>query len=599
MALWPLFSTIGNQFFFGLVLLLTTTLLVRLDRLPRLSFVTEQFLRPNPLSWNRLTRFTRTGLRSLLYAVFLTLLSFHLAYGNEQERQFDDTEEIADQYLRILRLEHRLRSPASAPADTRKFSSLVDAYVGIATNHPRSEYASRALWQAAGISVLLYDIQPNEDYRKQSVKLLSQLQRGYPDSPLTQQISTRLDQVTEAKRINETATLVNITHQNIGTTTRVIIELDSERTVTTRQHQQDPLFTLDFTGVSLEGPVGSNLTFSNEASVLNVSPSEHETFTRVSLQLKERVNCHTFEFYDPFRVLVDCREIEYIDTHALDTGHVEPDDTETVSLATISAPTSPSVPSQAYTNTDSVIPLVRQLGLGVSRVVIDPGHGGCDPGASANGVFESQLTLDVAKRLAEHLSNYNIETVLTRKADEYVSLEARTAIANQADADLFLSLHFNASGKPNTTGIETYILDFATTEAAEEAARRENRLSTKTFTDLNSLVTAISQTTKRAESSMLANAIQEQLVETLRTENPTLPSLGVKSAPFLVLLGAKSPSVLAELSFVSNPKEASLLKTDTYRELIAQGLLEGVLRYSKDLKVEHQIGRPAEPAEVN
>jgi len=599
MAVWPLFSTIGNQLFVGIALLVISTLLVRLDRLPQLFLTTNQIVRPNPPTLTLITKLTRTGLRSLLYAVFVLLLTFHLAYGNEQKPQSHDTDAISDQYRRILRLEHGLRRPESTPVDSRKFSSLTEAYVAIATNHPRSGYASHALWQAAGISALLYDTYRDKDYQTQTIELLSQLQRDYPDSQLSRQIATRLQRVHEAKAAYNVGGLLDVTHQQIGTTTRVIIELDSEQTVTTRQHQQLPLFTLDFSNVTLRAPIKPDLIESDIGNVLNIAASEHKDFTRLSLHLMERVNCHTFEFYDPFRVLVDCRQTTDLASETLNILHVESENNEIAILDTVPVTNEQPAVSRPYSSTDSNIPLVRQLGLGVSRVVIDPGHGGRDPGASANGLFESQLTLDVATRLAEHLSHHDIEAVLTRSADEYLSLEARTAIANEAEADLFLSLHFNASARPNATGIETYILDFATTEDAEEAARRENRFSTKTFTDLDSLIATISQTTKRAESSMLATALQEKVLAKLRTENPTLPDLGVKSAPFLVLLGAQAPSVLAELSFVSNPDAASLLKTDSYRKLIAEGLLEGVLRYSKELKMEHLTAGPDQPVEVN
>jgi len=594
MAVWPLFNTISNQFIFGFTLLLTSACLITLDRVARLSLSSNKPAQTNLLILGEFLTFTRTGLRSALYVLFLLLLTSHLAVGSEQTNQVGDTHLIADQYRRILRLEHQLRRPQSAPPDIRKLSSLIDGYLGIANNHPHSEYASRALWQAAGISILLYDAYHDERHRKQTVKLLTRLDHDFQDSQVSSQISTRLQRVrTPKERANNVGVLLELKQQQIGTTTRVIIALDSERPVYTRDSEHPRLFRIDLRDVSLASRLDPEISPMPVANITKISTTEHDGFTRVSLELKEKVNCHTFEFYDPFRVLVDCRQAAPQTAQSLAFPQRTLDDGRPNALENTADLTASIFTKPTYNGSDSMIPLVRQLGLGVSRVVIDPGHGGRDPGASANGLLESELTLDIAERLSGRLADYGIEAVLTRTSDKYLSLETRTDLANSVETDLFLSLHFNASFRPDTSGIETYILDFATTEDAEEAARRENRLSTKTFTDLDSLVTAISKTTKKAESNILANALQTGLVDKLRTVNPELPNLGVKSAPFLVLVGVQAPSVLAELSFVSNIRDARLLKSDHYRALISEGLLEGVLRYSQDLKIDQRAVAPS------
>jgi N-acetylmuramoyl-L-alanine amidase len=229
--------------------------------------------------------------------------------------------------------------------------------------------------------------------------------------------------------------------------------------------------------------------------------------------------------------------------------------------------------------------LARQLGLGVSRIVIDAGHGGHDPGAQANGVVESELVLDVSKRLQRLLSAHaGVEVVLTRSDDTFVPLEQRTAIANREHADMFLSIHANASRQTATRGIETYILNFATNEEAEAVAARENATSARSMGMLPEIVKTIALNDKLAESRELATMVQTALVRSLRTKSTAIRDLGVKQAPFVVLIGADMPSVLAEISFLTNRAEAALLKDDDYRQRIAQALHDAVMKYQASLK---------------
>jgi len=229
--------------------------------------------------------------------------------------------------------------------------------------------------------------------------------------------------------------------------------------------------------------------------------------------------------------------------------------------------------------------LARQLGLSISRIVIDAGHGGHDPGAQANGINESELVLDVSLRLEKLLAQRpGFDVVLTRKTDEFIPLEERTAIANREGADLFLSIHANASKQPIAHGIETYILNFATTPAAEAVAARENATSAQTMGTMPGILKAIALNNKLAESRELATILQTSMIRKLRVQNKTLKDLGVKQAPFVVLIGAQMPSVLAEISFVTNKPEASLLKQAAYRQQIAEALCDAIVKYQNSLK---------------
>jgi N-acetylmuramoyl-L-alanine amidase len=242
----------------------------------------------------------------------------------------------------------------------------------------------------------------------------------------------------------------------------------------------------------------------------------------------------------------------------------------------------PSVPS---TNLRGGFSLARQLGLGISRIVIDPGHGGHDPGASGRGVTEAELVLDVALKLEQRLLKIpGVEVVLTRRTNVYVPLDERTAIANRAEADLFLSIHANASRNERARGVETYFLNFASSSDAAAVAARENSASGGSMNSLPDIVRAIALNNKVDESRDFATYVQRAMTDKLRTHNKDLRDLGVKQAPFVVLIGAAMPSVLAEISFVTNRNEAQLLRGTAYRQRIADALLEGISRYQRALK---------------
>jgi N-acetylmuramoyl-L-alanine amidase len=253
--------------------------------------------------------------------------------------------------------------------------------------------------------------------------------------------------------------------------------------------------------------------------------------------------------------------------------------------------TSPAVsPAVPTANSDGRFSLARQLGLGISRVVLDPGHGGHDPGARSNGTNEAELVLDVALRLRKLLEKQTgIEVAMTRDSDVFVPLEERTAFANRQGADLFLSIHANASVNSKARGVETYYLNFATNPEAEAVAARENSASARTMHHLPDIVRAIALNNKIDESRDFAGMVQKAMVRRLSGRNRQLRDLGVKQAPFVVLIGAGMPSVLAEISFITNKQEGQLLKTAAYRQQIADALLDAVLRYQQGLKNARKV----------
>ncbi len=228
--------------------------------------------------------------------------------------------------------------------------------------------------------------------------------------------------------------------------------------------------------------------------------------------------------------------------------------------------------------------LARQLGLGVRRVVIDAGHGAHDPGAiGVGGLQEKDVTLDIALRVRDILQAAGYETVLTRDRDVYLPLEERTALANTARGDLFLSLHCNSSDAGNLSGVETYFLNLASNLRSMQTAARENSMAVANMSDLQQIVREI-QNSKMDESSQFAARVQRSMHDALHRKFPDTKNLGVKQAPFYVLIGAQMPSVLAEVSFINHRKEGRRLADPAYRQMIAQALVDGVKRYVRAVK---------------
>jgi N-acetylmuramoyl-L-alanine amidase len=226
--------------------------------------------------------------------------------------------------------------------------------------------------------------------------------------------------------------------------------------------------------------------------------------------------------------------------------------------------------------------LTRALGLKIGRIVIDPGHGGHDTGTiGPTGLMEKDLCLDVALRLGKLIARSlpSAEIVYTRQDDKYVGLEQRTAMANQARADLFVSIHANSSDDTKVSGIETYYLNFNASAQAMEVAARENASAQSSVHDLQDLVTKIARNEKLEESRDLAADIQESLAASMQIGKRPERNRGVRKAPFVVLVGADMPSVLAEISFISNPADEQWLKKPENRQRSAEGLFRGIEKY--------------------
>jgi len=241
--------------------------------------------------------------------------------------------------------------------------------------------------------------------------------------------------------------------------------------------------------------------------------------------------------------------------------------------------------------------LIRALGLKIGKIVIDAGHGGHDTGTiGPNGLLEKDVVLDVAKRLGRLLeTRLGAEVIYTRKDDTFIPLETRTAIANQERADLFISIHANSSHDSDARGVETYYLNFTSSPEALEVAARENAVSEKSIHELQDLVKKIALKEKIDESREFAGDVQQSLYGGLSLNSAGIRNRGIKKAPFIVLIGANMPSILAEISFVSNPTDERKMETSEHRQRIAESLYRGISKYASGLsgvKVASKMDKP-------
>ena len=462
---------------------------------------------------------------------------------------------------------------------------MVGAYEDIAQLFPASGYADNALWQggvlAADVFVRFGDLTD----RDAAQRLLNALVARFPSSPLVSKVPSQIARVGKLPRTvpgampREPATsppgvvlLRGVRREVLAEVVRFTLDLDREAAFTD-ERIPDAAQKERGQGVPVDRVVVDLLNTRAAETLAGVKGGAADTVVqqmqvdrsvggrvRLVFELRETVRYSLYALYNPYRIVVDFERRPARQTQA--------------------APPRTPAPNAA-----GGFSLSRQLGLGATRIVIDPGHGGHDPGAQVSGLSEATLVLDVAIRLEQLLkSQRDVDVVLTRRTNAYVSLEDRTALANRSEADLFLSIHANANAAAGVRGIETYVLNFASNPAAEALAARENAGSSRSMRELPDLVEAIALNNKIDESRDFAAIVQSSLYQRLRPANRNLKNLGVKQAPFMVLVGATMPAILTEISFMTNSAEAALLKTEKYRQQIADGLFTGITKYQRGLK---------------
>jgi len=502
---------------------------------------------------------------------------------------------------------------ARATPTVTAFRGAVTAYELVVRRYPRSGLCDDALWNGAQTARLAWEKFQQPADLASATRLLTWLRREYPASPWKAQAAAQLTALSQppasatpqasptaapanvaASAPVPVATVRRVTLTTLSSGDRLTIELDREVLVAPERIADPSRLVLELRRTKLDPGVAATLEGMAGSRLVTVRMGrQDEQAARLVLTLAGTPRHSVFALYHPYRLVVDVEDEPAIRATSVSAsgGAPAPPPPVVASPRTTSrAPSKPAppagLPPAAPSATSSGdYSLARQLGLGISRIVIDAGHGGHDPGAQANGLVESDLVLDIAKRVEVLLKKQpGIDVVLTRRTDTFIPLEERTAIANREGADLFLSIHANASSRAAARGVETYFLNFATNADAEAVAARENAGSRTSMGKLPQLVQQIALHNKMKESREFAQLVQTNMVRSMRAQNKALTDLGVKQAPFVVLIGAQMPSVLAELSFLTNKAEAALLKKDAYRQKIAQALADAVLKYQTSLK---------------
>ncbi|MCA1560867.1 MAG: N-acetylmuramoyl-L-alanine amidase [Acidobacteria bacterium] len=530
-------------------------------------------------------------------------------------------------YERAQARERHIRD-AGRRATHAQIQAAVARYDDIVRRYPASGYSDNALWQGAGLASLAYNRFGREVDRRTAERMLRQLRAAYPSSSLVPGVDAELGRLRPAPvattgiappragrpaaaYLSGTVAIRGITRTVLADAVRVSIELDQEVPYREERLETPQRLFFDLKGVrpAVPGtaPDGA-LRFPDDiVREIRLGPRLNNT-TRVVFDVAQVSRYSVFALYNPYRLVIDFERAA--GSRAAGGTLSEPSTAEKVPnepplviaalppvpsalpaaskrplASTPATPVTLPVPSVPAANSNGKFSLARQLGLGISRIVLDPGHGGHDPGASGARLAEAELVLDVALKLEGLLLKQpGVEVVLTRRTDVYVPLEERTAIANREGADLFLSIHANASRNGSARGVETYFLNFASNPEAEALAARENLASAGGMHSLPEIVRAIALNNKLDESRDFATLVQRAMVRRLRADDHEVRDLGVKQAPFVVLIGAGMPSVLSEIAFVTNKEEAQLLRTVAYRQKIAEALLHGVLQYQRTLK---------------
>ena len=554
-----------------------------------------------------------------------------------------------DLYVAAMARERAIRAtftgtPAAETA-LADVHAIVTAYQTLVRRFPASGYSDNALWQAGRLELDAFTRFGEARDKDAGVRLLKRLAADYPTSKLAKRVSETLTTFDNAKpepakvavvRVTAPpplaakpipaaygpatpaapiATIRSVKRTVLSDVVRVVIELDREVPFhDERIADPDRLFVDLSPAQAAPALAEQTFRFSSDSDIVRQVRlgKQANRATRVVLDAGGVSSYSIYALYDPYRLVIDAargpRPVppplpivgkNFMAAWARKLPAATPRSTSVIqaALATTVVVEMPATtqPSSAPPdrNASGGFSMARQLGLGVSRIVIDPGHGGHDPGAMGNGVTEADLVLDVALRVEKLLQKQTgIEVVLTRRTDDFVPLSERTAIANRENADLFLSIHANASEDGAARGIETYFLNFANNLSAASVAARENAASGQAMGALPDFVKAIALNNKLDESHDFATYVQRSMIERLRVTNKTARDLGVKQAPFVVLIGAAMPSVLAEISFVTNPPEAKLLKSSAYRQRIADALFAAIRKYQTSLRsvatVAHQ-----------
>jgi N-acetylmuramoyl-L-alanine amidase len=500
---------------------------------------------------------------------------------------------------------------------SRDLDSAMQTYGKCEATYPRHAKAPEALYRVIDLSV---------EYKKNEAaasKAYARLTENYADSPWTERARTRLGiqpktakpepkarkAAGPVKSKQQAAGIVKgLRHWSEGAYTRIVIDQSRQLKFQTQELKDRLVFDLFDARIA---KAKQETVPINDGILKQVRSSQHDpTTVRIVLDLASIKSYAAFPLREPDRLVID---VTGESSNGGGAGGIPASDgtasfssamTGSVSLSSTETDTESEPPAidavqkkplvqnrpavaQARPNNDGErLTLSRQLGLKVKTIAIDAGHGGHDPGAiGKSGLKEKNITLDIAKRLAVLVKDrLGCNVVMTRDTDVFIPLDKRPFIAKARNADLFVSIHVNATRKRNTKGIETYVQGLkASDREAMATAARENAMSERSLGELDNevekMLKDLTKDNKIEESIQLAGTVQASLVDTVRPVQKAVVNHGVKSAFFYVLMNTNMPSILAEVGFISNPDEEKLLRQESYRQSLAEALFQGVKKY--------------------
>ena len=504
--------------------------------------------------------------------------------------------------------------------DEEALDRSLDCYLQLATGYPSSKWAARARLNRGKVQL------ERRAERKSASTELEKVLDDFPGTPEAAEARRLLDDMAPPRRAAAAAApereperetfpsgIVGVRNirQWTGTEyTRIVIDLDDEVKYTEGSVKDPARIYFDLLGSRVTKDLASKIFPVGDGFLQQIRVGQNKSdVVRVVLDFQNLSEYNVFTLPDPYRLVVDilgkaptepaaaAPPIEVAETSPAELPAEEVREPMPAAPILIVAETPPPpepepAPAAATPDIIRVPPpprkdgysIVQQLGLSASRVVIDPGHGGHDPGTmNKSGLREKDVVLDVAQRLRKLLEKDGFEVVMTRDKDVFIPLEERTAIANSKGADLFLSIHVNAARSTKPRGTETYFLNLATTPDAEEVAARENAVTTRRVNELQSILQKVLNNEKITESRELASRVQTSLSSELYTSATDPRNRGVKTAPFYVLLGAQMPSVLVEVAYLTNRRDAELLGDSAFRQKLAESIAVGVRGYQNSL----------------
>ena len=540
---------------------------------------------------------------AVLIAALLLISSF---LGAQSVQNPSLLEKARQAYLSAQALESELNEKKEAERSREQYLKVISVYQRVYLITPHTGYADDALLAIAHLYEAIHDY---ED----ATRTLTFLIREYPGTPFKDTAEKDLNRL-RGVPLQKTIAVDNIRYWEAQNSVRVVVDLGGEIHFNQGEAKGPDRVFIDIFPARLNTALNGKQWPVKSGLLQQIRVGQYEPSTvRVVLDVGTVGHVTSFTLRDPDRLIIDVLGQEVV-ANASPRGRGRSDSrqggpgegltataAEPAKAATAiktpdrSADAGPSPAAsqrplpegEAKPITPAKPPnagprsLVRSLGLKLARVVIDAGHGGYDTGSiGPAGYMEKELVLDVAERLRGlvHME-LGAEVVMTRSDDTFVSLESRTAIANQQEADLFISIHANSSRMRAARGVETYFLNFTSSPEALETASRENAASERSIHELQDLVKRIMLRDKLDESRELARHIQHAMA----ARKGAGTDRGVKQAPFVVLIGANMPSILAEICFISNPQEEKVVKTTANRQAIAEALFEGVRSYAESL----------------